>query len=110
MAQLPVDYDALAAQHGGAPVGVDYDALAAAHGGTAAAGDAGGGMTFAVVNGQRVPVDEETPLQIVGAAVKGAVDQVNPYPVLKSIWDDLAHEQEASAAAARAHDVAGTVG
>jgi hypothetical protein len=32
----PIDYDALAAQHGGTAA-VDYDALAAAHGGTAAA-------------------------------------------------------------------------
>jgi len=46
-----VDYDKLAAQHGGVP---DYDALAQAAGGTA---DGAPEMNFAVVNGQRVPVE-----------------------------------------------------
>jgi hypothetical protein len=41
MSAATIDYDALAAQHGGT-VQVDYDALAAQHGGTAVSGGAGG--------------------------------------------------------------------
>lgn len=39
MSSPPIDYDALAAQHGGTPTSaIDYDALAAQHGGTVAGG------------------------------------------------------------------------
>ena len=53
-----VDYDKLAAQHGG--TATDYDALATEAGGTTAASPE---MNFAFVNGKKVPVEVESRLE-----------------------------------------------
>lgn len=81
-----VDYDKLAAEHGG----VDYDAIAASVGGAPA-------MNFATVNGQPVEV-EDGPLD----AVSGFVSRVNPLPAVKQVSDALGASGEAMAAFVRA--------
>ena len=88
MGQNPVDYDALAKQHGGTP---DYDALAQAAGAQPAQ-PAGGGMNFAIVNGERVPVDDG-PMDL----VSGIAQNVNPLPGIGAIGRALIPQAAAEA-------------
>lgn len=81
---MPIDYDKLAADHGGtvAPA-VDYDALASAHGGTAAA----------------APEPDSAGVRF----VKGAASQLNPVAAVKGVASAVAHPIDTLGAIVQSH-------
>lgn len=92
MAQA-VDYAALAKANGATsstpPPAVDYDALAKQHGAVSSTPPTSAApMTFARVNGQDVPLDEPSALELAGHAVRGALESLNPLPLLKTFYDE----------------------
>lgn len=106
--QVADPLDALAAQHGalaGAPgasaaAADPLDALAVQHG----AEPSGGAMTFAIVNGQRVPVDSDGPpswMDLAKTAVAGWASGMNPLPALEAMYGETSKHLTAADVAAQ---------
>lgn len=90
MGQQAVDYDKLAAQHGGTvvdPTAIDYDALASEQGGTV-------GATFSTENEKDAAGNAVVNPNTVGTFVEHAWQQINPLTAAKALVTAVQHPVE----------------